>query len=80
MSLIVARVIGWCGALMILAAYILVSFEVLSVKSAPYQVLNIIGALGIIVISFYKRAYSPGVLNIVWVVIATIALVRIIGA
>ena len=32
------------------------------------------GAAGIVVVSFYKGAYQPGVLNIVWAGIALLAI------
>ncbi len=67
---------GWYGALAILAAYTLVSFGIMEPASVWYQILNATGALGIVVVSFYKRAYQPGVLNIVWMLIALIALAR----
>lgn len=67
---------GWYGAIAIILAYALVSFALLEPTSIAYQLLNGTGAIGIVVISFHKKAYQPGVLNIIW---ALIALVAIIG-
>lgn len=69
---------GWYGAVAILLAYGLVSFSVIQPTNIWYQILNGTGALGIVAISFYKKAYQPGVLNIIWTVIAVVAIFKII--
>lgn len=69
---------GWYGTIAIVLAYALVSFSVLSVHSIWYQLLNGTGALGIVAVSFYKKTYQPGVLNIVWALIAAIAIINIV--
>jgi hypothetical protein len=40
--------------------------------------MNAMGALGIVYISFKKKAYQPGVLNILWAIIALTAIVRLL--
>ena len=69
---------GWYGTMAIVLAYALVSFAVIEPTNLWYQFLNGTGAIGIVTVSFYKNAYQPGVLNIIWAVIALIAIVRII--
>jgi multidrug transporter EmrE-like cation transporter len=59
-------------------AYALVSFEVLSSNGLAYQILNGTGALGILIISIKKKAYQPGVLNIIWFIIAVVAIIQIL--
>jgi len=70
--------IGWYGTFAIVISYALAMFNILSVSSFTYQILNLTGALGIIYISFKKKAYQPGVLNIIWAVIALIAILRLL--
>jgi hypothetical protein len=72
------EIVGWYGAVALLASYALVSFNILTSGDIAYQILNITGALGIIIVSFYDRAYQPGVLNIIWAMIGIIALIKII--
>jgi hypothetical protein len=73
------RTLGWGGMLVILAAYILVSFEFLSPRDTWYPILNAVGALGIMIDSiWHHRAYPVGTLNIIWFLIAIITLVRIL--
>lgn len=69
---------GWYGAGAIVLAYALVSFSLLEPISIYYQLLNVTGALGIVTVSFYKKTYQPGVLNIIWTIIALVAIVRIL--
>jgi len=68
---------GWYGTAAILAAYILVSFNVISGNSLVFQLLNLTGALGIIAIATYKNVKQTIVLNIFWGVIAVAAIIRI---
>lgn len=72
------ELIGWYGTVAIVLAFALVSFEVIPVTNVWYQVLNGTGALGIVYISFKKKAYQPGVLNVIWAVIAGVAIVRML--
>jgi hypothetical protein len=66
-------VLGWYGVAAILAAYTLNSFNALD-STVPYQLLNLTGAVGIVVVSWHRRAYQPMVLNAIWAVIALISL------
>jgi hypothetical protein len=74
------EIFGWYGAVAILAAYAGVTFGVLSSNGGGgilFQFLNLTGALGLVVVSFYKKTYQPGVLNLVWTLVALVALIRI---
>ncbi|MEK7655885.1 MAG: hypothetical protein AAB386_04380 [Patescibacteria group bacterium] len=72
------EVFGWYGTVAIILAYAMVSFSFISATSVWYQILNATGALGIVMVSFYKKTYQPGVLNIIWTIIAVIAILKII--
>jgi hypothetical protein len=69
---------GWYGTCAIVLAYVMVSFSIISSVSLQYQLLNLTGALGIVVVSFYKKTYQPGVLNVIWFVVALIAIISIL--
>lgn len=69
--------LGWYGAVAIVGAYILVSFNVITVDMLLYQVLNFTGAIGVVVVSIAKGARQPAVLNVFWALIALVAMVRI---
>ena len=71
------ELIGWYGAVAIFIAYVLISFNIIS-TNFWYYLLNGTGALGIVYISFKKKAYQPGVLNIFWALVALIAIIQLI--
>ncbi|MFW5489748.1 MAG: CBU_0592 family membrane protein [Desulfovibrio sp.] len=72
------EVVGWYGTAAIVLAYLFVSLGMLDSKGLPYQLLNLTGAFGIIAISFRKKAYQPAVLNVIWAVIALIAIGKVV--
>ena len=74
---ILDEIIGWYWTISIVLAYALLSFEIISSNNIIYQGLNGTGAIGIVYISFKKKAYQPGVLNIIWAIIALISIVKI---
>jgi hypothetical protein len=74
----IVEIFGWYGMIAILGAYFLISFEILESTSLIFQFLNITGAIGIVAVSLYKKAYQPGVLNIIWAIIALLAILRIL--
>jgi len=78
MKRLLAEIIGWYRVLAILLAYALVSFNVIASNDIIYQLLNFTGALGIVVISLIKKVYQPATLNIIWAIIAIIALLTIV--
>ncbi|MDQ7814593.1 MAG: hypothetical protein RDU25_02215 [Patescibacteria group bacterium] len=71
------EIFGWYGTIAIVSAYALVSFSLLEATSLWYQLLNMTGALGIVAVSFSKKNYQPGVLNIIWTVIALVAIAKL---
>lgn len=72
------EIIGWAGTLLILLAYILLETHKITAKSLSYQVLNIFGAIGLLVNAAVHNAIPSLGLNIVWVLIAIYALYKII--
>jgi len=75
---IIDETIGWYGTGAIVVSYALSSFGYLPASTLLYQILNLTGALGIMYISFKKKTYQPGVLNIIWAIIAMIAIFRML--
>jgi len=63
---IAIEVIGWAAAVLILAAYVLLSLGKLDGRGYLYQWMNVIGAGGFIVNSGYNGALPSAVLNVIW--------------
>ncbi|MCA9325165.1 hypothetical protein KDA23_03830 [Candidatus Saccharibacteria bacterium] len=72
-----SEIVGWYGTTAIVLAYILVSFKVVAADGVVYQLLNLTGAIGIIVISLVKGVKQSVVLNVFWALIAVVALLSI---
>jgi len=68
---------GWWGTIAIVGAYGLSSFGILPSHTLLYQLFNLTGALGIITVSLYKKVYQSVALNLVWLIIAVIAIIRL---
>ncbi len=65
---------GWLAAVLILAAYLMVSTGRLSGRSALFQWLNVAGAFGFVINSGAHRAWPSAILNIVWACIGLFTL------
>ena len=74
---IAVEIAGWIAAVLILAAYGLLSAGKLDGKSVAYQLMNIVGAIGFVINTGYNGAIPSAVLNVIWVGIGVWALVRI---
>jgi multidrug transporter EmrE-like cation transporter len=72
---IIIEVLGWYGAITILTAYALVSFEVTELNSFVYALLNGTGSAGILIVSYYKKAYQPALLNLIWLLVTILTLI-----
>ena len=69
-------VVGWCGALIVLLAYTLVSTRRVEGDSVLFQVLNISGAALLLANTFYLGAYPSAFVNMIWIGIGGYALYR----
>jgi hypothetical protein len=67
---------GWIGAVLLLAAYALVSNRTLAGDSMRFQLLNLSGGLLLAVNSAYHGALPSVAVNAVWIVIGLAALLR----
>ena len=71
---IAIELVGWAGALAVLLAYGLVSTDRVTSRSATYQLLNIGGAIGLVINSTWNGAIPSAVVNVVWIGIGVYAL------
>ena len=68
---------GWVAAMLILAAYALLSAGRLTARDRSYQWMNVIGAAGFILNSGWNGAIPSAALNVVWEGIGLAALWKI---
>ena len=72
-------VLGWVGSIEVILAYGLISYGRVDNKSVLYQILNLTGAIFLIINTIYYGAYPSTFINVVWVVIAVVALYRLVN-
>ena len=68
--------LGWVGAGLILAAYILLSLGRLGARSPVYQLINVLGSAGVLINSAYNGALPSAVLNVIWLGMGAYVLIR----
>ena len=74
---IAVEVAGWAGASLILLGYLLITAGKVTGQSAVYQWMNVAGAAGFIVNGWWHGAIPSAALNVVWMLIGAVALLRI---
>lgn len=76
MSNFVVSLMGFLGAGLILWAYFQVSREAWNGRSVRFQLVNLVGAVLLVIYATVLTAYANVVLNGVWVVVALVSLLR----
>lgn len=72
------EILGWVGSIEVVAAYALNSYQKIKSDSLIFQLLNLSGAIFLIINSVYKEAYPFTFINSIWSVIAIVAIIGII--
>jgi hypothetical protein len=74
----ITEILGWYGVVAIVAAYIMVTFSLIKPTDFWYLILNGTGAMGIVADALDDKNYQPMVLNLIWAIIAGIAIIRLL--
>ena len=69
-------IIGWSGSVLVVIAYALNMYKKLNSDSLAYYSMNIVGSACLILNTIYHHAIPSAVVNIVWIIIAVIALAK----
>jgi hypothetical protein len=70
--------IGWVGSLCVVVAYGLNSYQKLRSDSLIFYALNVTGGILLIIYSIYKEAPANVFINVVWVIIAITAILKVV--
>lgn len=70
------QIVGWVGTFLIVFAYFLVSYKKVGGSSKIYQTMNLLGAVGVGINVFHQQAWPAVALQIVWGIIAIVALTK----
>ncbi|WP_433254998.1 CBU_0592 family membrane protein [Streptosporangium sp. CA-135522] len=79
MSLLI-NTLGWLGAGLMLYGYATVSASRMAGDGMPYQTINLVGAIALMINSAYHSAWPSAILNVVWGVIGLMAAARMFMA
>lgn len=71
------EILGWVGMILILLAYGGISTLWIRADSVAYHVVNAVGALLLIYSTYKTKSYPVLFLNIIWLAIATLAIVSL---
>jgi len=71
------NILGWIGVLLVLDAYALLSFGVIDAGLA-FQIPTLFGSLAVAVEAWVKRDHQPAILNVIFAIIAAIAIIRLL--
>lgn len=72
-----AEFCGWYGMLALILAYFLVSFGWLDGQGLIFQLINLTGGIGLLVVAASKGVLQSVILNFFWAVIGFIAIARL---
>jgi lipid-A-disaccharide synthase-like uncharacterized protein len=72
-----SSLVGWVGTGFYLLAYLLVSFNKVKANKPAYHLLNVLGALGLIIHAVYMNDGPNLICNLAWLSIALIAIAAI---
>jgi len=73
----VFEIIGWIGAFLFITAYFLLSINVLKADKIPYQLMNVLGGLSLVINSIDLKDYPNFVTNVIWMCIGIFAIFNI---
>ncbi|WP_088354238.1 CBU_0592 family membrane protein [Polaribacter haliotis] len=72
------EIIGWIGSALFIVSYFLLSINKLKADNIPYQLMNILGGL-CLVVSAYSTKDRPNLFtNVVWMFIGLFAVIQIL--
>ena len=78
-TVVVVNVLGWVGMALLISAYALVTAGWLTGTALRFQLMNLFGGAGLMINSAYYDAWPSAALNLVWVAIGIVGLVRARG-
>ena len=73
---ILIECLGWIASVLIVGSYALHITGKLEAKSKTYVIANMVGGLFFVVNTYYHQAYPSMLVNIVWVIIAIVMIIK----
>lgn len=74
---LMSELLGWYGILALMVGYGLVSFSLIKPQGVIFQLLNITGSAGLLIVSIAKKVMQNVLLNIFWIIIGIVTLLSL---
>ena len=71
------EIVGWVGMVILLATFFLASQQRLNDRRYLYHLLNIFGALGVMINAFSKGVLAVGFIEVAWSLIGLVGIVNV---
>jgi hypothetical protein len=68
---------GWAGMFLMILDYFLLSTKKLKFDSITYNLINLLGGVGVLISSFYAKLWPVVVLNIFWSGVSVFSIYKI---
>jgi len=72
-----AEICGWYGMTALIVAYFLVSFGIIDGQSLIFQLINLTGGIGLVIVAASRGVTQLVILNFFWAAIGLIAIARL---
>jgi hypothetical protein len=72
-----AEICGWYGMVALIVAYFLVSFGIIDGQGLVFQLINLTGGVGLLVVAASKGVTQSVILNFFWAIIGLAAIMRL---
>ena len=76
---IIFQMIGWIGAFMVVVAYFLITYKKVDSGSFLYQILNLLGCIGVGINAFHQAAWPSLGIQVVWGIVALLGFRNILS-
>lgn len=73
--MLIITISGWIGMALILISYLLITTRQISPNTKTYQVINLVGAGGVVLDSVMNGAWPSAVFFIIWGCMAAVTLI-----
>lgn len=73
-----AEFCGWYGMIALIVAYFLVSFGIIDGEGLIFQLMNLTGGVGLLIVAASKGVLQSVILNFFWAAIGVIAIIRLV--
>ena len=76
LTIVLINLVGWIGMALLISAYALVTAGWLVGTGLRFQLMNLVGGVGLAVNCVYYTAWPSAALNVVWVVVGVVGFTR----